>query len=77
MKTLQELLDFLGANLDPAIDYKAQLCSGGYGTPSSIEQADYAEQIQRKCKLPLGDANIIWKAAGGFAGEQLNFYRQY
>lgn len=41
MKTLQELLDSLGANLDPAIDYEAQLCSGGYRTPNSIEQADY------------------------------------
>lgn len=45
MKTLQELLDSLAANLDPAIDYKAQLCCGEYQTPYSIEQADYAEQI--------------------------------
>ncbi|KAL3158975.1 hypothetical protein ABBQ32_011373 [Trebouxia sp. C0010 RCD-2024] len=68
MRTLQELLDSVAADLDPSINYTAQLCSGGYRTPNSVKQADNAEQIQRACGLLLGDANIIWKAAGGFAG---------
>lgn len=72
MKKLQELLDSVAADLDPAVDYTAQLCSGGYSTPNGVKQADNAEQLQRACGLLLGDANIIWKAAGGFAGEQLN-----
>lgn len=75
MNTLQELLDSVAADLDPAIDYTAQLCSGGYRTPNGIKQADNAEQIQRACGLLPGDANIIWKAAGGLAGKQLNLCR--
>ena len=71
MRTLQELLDSVAADLDSSINYTAQLCSGGYRTPNSVKQADNAEQIQRACGLLLGDANIIWKAAGGFAGKQL------
>ena len=43
------LLDSLAADLDPAIDYTAQLCSGGYRKPNGIKQADNAEQIQRAC----------------------------
>ena len=66
--TLKELLDSVAADLDPAIDYRAQLCSGGYRTPNGIKQVDNAEQIQRAFGLLLGDANIIWKAAGGVAG---------
>lgn len=66
--TLQKLLDCVAADLDPAVDYRAQLCSGGYRTPNGIKQADNAEQVQRACGLLLGDANIIWKAAGGVAG---------
>ncbi|KAL3151006.1 hypothetical protein ABBQ38_012877 [Trebouxia sp. C0009 RCD-2024] len=69
MNTLQELLDSVAADLDPAIDYTAQLCSGGYRTPNGIKQADNAEQIQRACGLLPGDANIIWKAAGGLAAD--------
>ena len=67
---LQELLDSVAADLDPAIDYIAQLCSGGYRTPNGIKQADNAEQLQRACGLLLGEASIIWKAAGGSAGQQ-------
>ena len=73
MKTLQELLESVAADLDPSIDYIAQLRSGGYRTINGVKQADNAEQIQRACGLLLGDATIIWKAAGGFAGKQLNF----
>ncbi|DBA99022.1 TPA: hypothetical protein ACH3X1_014292 [Trebouxia sp. C0004] len=69
--TLQELLESVAADLDPAVDYRAQLCSGGYRTPNGIKQADNAEQIQRACGLLLGDANIIWKAAGGVADPDL------
>jgi hypothetical protein len=66
--TLQELLDSVAADLDSTIDYRAQLFSGGYRTLNGIRQADNAEQIQNACGLLLGDANIIWKAAGGVAG---------
>ena len=66
--TLQELLDSVAADLDPATDYRVQLCSGGYRTPNGIKQADDAEQIQRAYGLLPGDANTIWKAAGGIAG---------
>ena len=73
MKTIQEILESVAADLDPSIDYIAQLRSGGYRTLRGVRQADNAEQIQQACGLLLGDANIIWKAAGGFAGKQLNF----
>ena len=73
MKTLQELLEYVAADLNPTIDYIAQLRSGGYRTINGVKQADNAEQIQQACGLLLGDANIIWKAAGEFAGKQLNF----
>ena len=66
--TLQKLLDSLAADLNAATDYKARLCSGGYYTPNGIQQADNAEQIQRACELLPGEANLIWKAAGGVAG---------
>lgn len=69
---LQDLLDSVAPELDPAIDYIVQLRSGGYRTPNRIKQADSAEQIQRACGLLLADADLIWKAAGGIAGQQLN-----
>ena len=71
MEKLQELLDSVAADLDPDTNYKAKLCSGGYRTPNAIKQADDAEQIERACGLLPGDANIVWKAAGGVAGRQL------
>ena len=64
----------MAADLDPAIDYIAQLRSGGYRTPNGIKQADNAEKLWQACGLLLGDANIIWKAASGIAGQQLNFH---
>ncbi len=66
--TLQKLLDSLAADLNAATDYKARLCYLGYYTPDGIQQADNAEQIQRACELLPGEANLIWKAAGGVAG---------
>ena len=74
MKTLRELLESAAADLDPTIDYTAQLRSGGFRTVTAVKQADNAEQIQRACGLLLGDANIIWKAARGIASKQLNLY---
>ena len=71
MKTLEELLETVKSDLDPSIDYIDRLRSAGYRTPNSVKQADSAEQVQRACELLPGDANIIWKAAGGFAGKQL------
>ena len=68
MEALQELLNSVAADLDPNISYKEKLFSGGYRTPNAIKQADNAEQIERACGLLLGDANNIWKAAGGGAG---------
>ena len=68
MKTLQELLNSVAADLDPNISYNDKLVSGGYRTPNAIKQADSAEQVERACGLLLGDANSIWKAAGGGAG---------
>jgi hypothetical protein len=68
LMTPQKPLDSLAADLDPTTDYTAQLCSGGYRTSNGIKQADNAEQIQRACGLLPGDANLIWKAAGGVAG---------
>ena len=73
MQKLQELLDSVAADLDPDTDYKAKLHSGGYRTPNAIKQADNAEQIERACDLLPGEANILWKAAGGVAGMQLEF----
>lgn len=73
MEKLQKLIDSVAADLDPDTDYKARLYSGGYRTPNAIKQADNAEQIERACALLLGDANVIWKAAGGVAGRQLSY----
>lgn len=64
-----KLLNSVAADLAPDLNgYKAKLFSGGYRTPNAIKQADNAEQIQRACGLLLGDANNMWKAAGGGAG---------
>lgn len=68
MDELQKLLNSVANELDRDTDYKAKLYSGGYRTPNAIKQADHAEQIERACALLLGEANIIWKAAGGVAG---------
>ena len=73
MEQLQNLLDSVAADLDPDIDYKAKLVSGGYRTRNAIKQADDAQQIERATGLLPGDANIIWKAAGGVAGRQLHY----
>ncbi|KAL3150158.1 hypothetical protein ABBQ32_000020 [Trebouxia sp. C0010 RCD-2024] len=64
MATLQELLDSVADDLDPVIDYKAKLLSGGYRTLNAVKQADKAD-LERACGLLLGDATVIWKAAGG------------
>ncbi len=69
--TLQKLLDSVAADLDPAIDYRALLCSGGYRTPNAMKQAGNADQLQQACRLLPGDADIIWNVAGGVAGWQL------
>ena len=70
MATLQELLDSVADDLDPDIDYKAKLLSGGYRTPNAVRQGDKAD-LERACGLLLGDATVIWKAAGGVSGRQL------
>lgn len=54
MKTLQELLDCVAADLNLASDYTAQMSTGGYQTPNDVRQADNAEQLQRACVLRLG-----------------------
>ena len=72
MDTLQALLASVAAELDPAIDYQAKLETGGYHTPNFIKQADQAEQIEQACGLLPADAKLIWRAAGGGAGRQLN-----
>ena len=73
MATLQELLNSVAAHLDPAIDYTAKLCSAGYRTPIGVRQAANAKALQQDCELLPGDANVIWKAAGRFAGKPPNF----
>ena len=70
--TLQELLASVAADLDPDIDYRALLCSGGYRTPSAIKQASNVDRIQQACELLPGDVDVIWNAAGRVAGQQLN-----
>ena len=66
--TLEKLLDSVAADLDPAIDYRALLCSGGYRTPNAMKQAGNADRFRQACGLLPGDADIIWNAAGGVAG---------
>ena len=51
---------------------QTKLRSHGYRTPGAIKRADTAKQIEEACKLLPGDANTIWKAAGGGTGGQLS-----
>ncbi|KAL3146642.1 hypothetical protein ABBQ32_000872 [Trebouxia sp. C0010 RCD-2024] len=67
MATLQELLESVADDLDPVIDYKAKLLSCRYRTLNAVKQADKAD-LERACGLLLGDATVIWKAAGGVSG---------
>ncbi len=68
MESLEELLRFVARDLDAEVSYEEKLRSGGYRTPHAIQQADTAKQIEEACKLLPGDANTIWKAAGGGTG---------
>jgi len=70
--SLEKVLLSVAADLDPSIPYGAKLRSAGFRTANAIKQADSAKQIEEACGLPLGDANTIWRAAGGGAGRQLS-----
>ncbi len=68
MASLEELLLSVAEDLDPDVLYEAKLRSNGHRTPGAIKRADTAKQIEEACKLLPGDANTIWKAAGGGKG---------
>ena len=70
MSDLENLLQSVSAALDGSIDYAAQLKSRGYRTPEGILAALSAEELGSDCGLLIGDARVIWRAAGGMTGER-------
>ena len=65
MAALEGLLQSVESQLDPTFPYAARLRASGYRTPQAILAADSAEKLSEDCSLLIGDARILWKAAGG------------
>ena len=72
MSDLENLLQSVSAALDGSIDYAALLKSRGYRTPEGILAALSAEELGSDCGLLIGDAQVIWGAAGGMTGERIS-----
>jgi hypothetical protein len=70
-ESIESLLISLAADLDPSIPYAARLRARGYRTKAAVRAADSAKKLEEDCELLPGDANLIWKAAGGGQGRQL------
>lgn len=72
MVTLQQLLDSKAADHDlvPGVDCAARRLSSRYCMPGAVKLADRAALVQA-CGLRLGEANVIYLAAGGRSGRQL------
>ncbi|KAK9915360.1 hypothetical protein WJX75_008020 [Coccomyxa subellipsoidea] len=72
MATLEEILQTLAPKLDAFIPYTEILRSNGYRLPEDILLAGTARTLSDTCGLPLGDAQKLWKAAGGIIGPTYN-----
>lgn len=71
MATLEGLVQSVALQLDPAIDYATRLRENGYLTPEAILAAGSAEKLKEDCRLLIGYARILWKAAGGSSGRHI------
>lgn len=69
MATLEKILQTLAPKLDASIPYTEILRSNGYRLPEDILLAGTGRALSDICGLPLGDAQKLWKAAGGRIGE--------
>ncbi|KAK9807772.1 hypothetical protein WJX72_008819 [[Myrmecia] bisecta] len=77
MAPLEGLLQSVALQLDPVIDYATLLRASGYRTSEAILAANSAEKLSEDCNLLIGDARILWKAAGGSAGSPVRPRRAF
>lgn len=68
MASIKGLLQSVALHLDPDIPYATLLRAKGYRTIESISRAPSAEKLSERCRLLIGDARILWNAAGGSSG---------
>jgi len=68
MDQLDDPLQSVAVDLGEPVGCAKLLKEQGYHTLAGILAAGSPHELSKKCNLPVGSANIIWRAAGGRTG---------
>lgn len=68
MDQLDDLRQSILVDLGEPVGCAKLLKEQGYHTLAGILAAGSPHELSKKCNLPIGSANIIWRAAGGTTG---------